>query len=258
MPYAGQIHYRGSISNSSGRVPLILIHGAGGSYLHWPPEIRHHAGGDILAIDLPGHGASSGEGMQSIAAYARVVHQFALDMGLEQVVLAGHSMGSAVALQVSLDHPDRVSGVILVGSGAKLRVHPQLLEYCASAETYPQVVSQVLDWSFSPEVDQKLVNLAGQRMAEVPPGVMLSDFTACNAFDIREQVGEINPPTLIICGEDDRMTPVWFSQYLAGEIEGSRLEVIPGAGHMVMLEKAEIVAGLVFDFLDQITPLEEE
>lgn len=252
MPFVGEIHYRGSVRSHTGRDPLILIHGAGGSYLYWPPEIRHLSGGSILAIDLPGHGESSGDVEESIEAYVLAMVEFLDNLEINQAVLAGHSMGSAIAQRMSLDDPDRVNGLILIGAGAKLGVHPQLVQDCGREETYPKAVSQIMEWSFSQQADQKLVRLAAERMVEMSPAVLVADFKACNAFDIRDQVGEIKQPTLIICGEDDQMTPVRFSEYLAERIRGSRLEVIPGAGHMVMLEKPEIVAKLVDDFMDEI------
>jgi len=252
MPFAGEIYYRGSVRSEKGRDPLILIPGAGGSYLSWAPEIRHRGGGGILAIDLPGHGESSGNVEESIEAYVLVMVEFLDKLEINQAVLAGHSMGGAIAQRMSLDYPDRVKGLILVGAGAKLGVNPQLIRDCSSEESYPKAISQILEWSFSQQADQKLVRLAGERMEEMSPTVLLADFKTCNAFDIREQVGEIQQPTLIICGEDDQMTPVRFSQYLAENIHGSRLAVIPGAGHMVMLEKPEIVAKLVDNFMDEI------
>ena len=252
MPYAGEIHYRGAFSRGNNRQVLILIHGAGGSYLYWPPEIRHRAGRDILAIDLPGHGESKGGPRDSIEAYAQALLDFMDLLEIDQAVLCGHSMGSAIAQRMSLDSPDRVYGLILVGAGAKLRVHPQLIEDCSQPDTYPQAVSQIMAWSFSQHADQRLMRLASERMKEVSPGVLLTDFQACNAFDIRDEVGEIKQPTLIICGDDDQMTPVKFSEFLADNIHRSRLEVIPGAGHIVMLEKPEVVAVLIDEFLEQM------
>jgi pimeloyl-ACP methyl ester carboxylesterase len=252
MPFAGEIYYRGSVRSEKGRDPLILIHGAGGSYLYWPPEIRHRGGGGILAIDLPGHGESSGNVEESIEAYVLVMVEFLDKLEINQAVLAGHSMGGAIAQRMSLDYPDRVKGLILVGAGAKLGVNPQLIRDCSSEESYPKAISQILEWSFSQQADQKLVRLAGERMEEMPPTVLHADFNACSAFDIRGHVGEIKQPTLIICGEDDQMTPVRFSEYLAERIRRSRLEVIPEASHMVLLEKPEIMARLVDDFMDEI------
>lgn len=252
MPFAGDIHYRGSIQEDNSRDAIILIHGAGGSYLYWPPEIRHLPGGNILAVDLPGHGESSGDCKASIEANTRALFEFMDYLEIDRAVLGGHSMGGAIAQRMSLDYPERVKGLVLVGAGAKLRVHPQLIEDCSSPETYPQAVSQILEWSFSQHADMKLVGLAGERMKDLSPNVLSADFGVCNAFDIRDQVGEIKQPTLIICGEDDLMTPVRFSEFLAGKIPGSRLEIIPQAGHMVMLEKPEVVARLINDFMENL------
>jgi pimeloyl-ACP methyl ester carboxylesterase len=207
-------------------------------------------GRNILAVDLPGHGASVGESQQSIQAYASALLKFLDELEFDTAVLAGHSMGGAVAMRMGLDEPHRLSGLILVGTGAKLRVHPRLLEDCTGEETYPRVVSQVMAWSFSQQADQQLVKLAGERLQDIKHDVLLADFNACNDFDMRERVAEISAPTLIICGEEDQMTPIHFSEYLADQIPNSKLEVIPGAGHMVMLEKSQIVARLMANFLD--------
>ena len=252
MPYAGELHYRRSARASEGKTQLVLIHGAGGTYLHWPAEIRHLAGEDILAIDLPGHGASEGEGKETIDAYAGSVLEFMDYMDIGQAVIAGHSMGSAIAQRLSLDSPERVRGLILIGAGAKLRVHPKLVEYCSSERTYPEAVSLVVKWAFSQQADERLVELAGQRMAEMPTSVMLADFLACDAFDLLNEVQEIQQPAMVICGEDDQMTPVRFSEYLVDKLTVARLEIVPNAGHMVMLEQPEIVAQLIKGFLDEI------
>jgi pimeloyl-ACP methyl ester carboxylesterase len=256
MPYAGELHYRRSARGNEGKTQLVLIHGAGGSYLHWPAEIRHLAGEDVLAIDLPGHGASEGDGKETIDAYAGSVLEFMDYLDINQAVIIGHSMGSAIAQRLSLDSPEHVRGLILIGAGAKLRVHPKLIEYCSSERTYPEVVSLVMEWVFSPQADRRLVELAGQRMAEMPASVMLADFKACDAFDVRNEVQEIQQPVLVICGEDDQMTPVRFSEYLAENIPESRLEVIPKAGHMVMLEQPETVADIVKGFMEEINSSE--
>ena len=252
MPYAGELHYRRSARGNEGRPRLVLIHGAGGSYLHWPAEIRHLAGEDILAVDLPGHGASEGEGKETIDAYAASVIEFMDYLDIRQAVLAGHSMGSAIAQRLSLDSPERVRGLILIGAGAKLSVHPKLIEFCSSERTYPEAVSLVVKWAFSQQADERLVELAGQRMAEMPARVMQADFLACDAFDVRNEVQEIKQPALIISGEDDQMTPVRFSQFLTERLPMARLEIVPHAGHMVMLEQPEIVAQLIKGFLEEI------
>ena len=257
MPSTANIHYQKYSGGERDKTSLILVHGAGGSYLHWPSEIRRLSGENIVAIDLPGHGASPGEGREGIDAYARDVIGFMDDLSVNQAVIIGHSMGSAIAQMLSLDYPERVKALILIGTGAKLRVHPKLIHYCSSENTYPQAVSQVMEWAFSAQADQRLVELAGERMADTSHKVVHKDFLACNAFDIRERVKDIQQPVLVICGSEDQMTPVRFSQFLIEELPTANLEIVPSAGHMVMLEQPETVANIIREFIEELDSLEK-
>lgn len=200
MPFSGEIHYRKFTGGDKTNIPLVLVHGAGGSYLHWPSEIRRLTGENTLAIDLPGHGDSTGEGRETIEVYARDVLGFMDDLGIPRAVIAGHSMGSAAALRLILDHPKRVYALILIGAGAKLRVHSKLIQYCSSEKTYPQAISMIMEWVVSSQADRRLVELAGERMEDLPANILLDDFKSCDVFDVRNHVGEIEQPTLVICG----------------------------------------------------------
>jgi pimeloyl-ACP methyl ester carboxylesterase len=256
MPRAQDIYYREYIGDGERRAPVLLIHGAGGSHMHWPSEIRHISGEHIIAIDLPGHGRSGGDGRDTIAEYTESLITFLDSLAIDKLALAGHSMGAAIILTLCLSSPERFTGIILLGAGARLRVHPAILNNCKSETTFPNVISIVKDWAFSPQADPRLVELAGERMAETPQNVVLGDFVACDEFNIRERLQEIKPQTLIICGDDDKMTPPRFSEYLVDKIPNARLEIIPNAGHMVMLEQPGRVANLMKAFLDEITHLD--
>ncbi len=72
------------------------------------------------------------------------------------------------------------------------------------------------------------------------PGVLYGDYLACDRFDVMAELDKINVPTLIMCGDEDQLTPVKYSQFLLERIKGSRLEILPGAGHMLMMEAAEL------------------
>ncbi len=99
MPNAGDIFYQFHEGIQEGkRPPLVLIHGSGGSHLYWHPHIRRLAGYCVYALDLPGHGKSGGSGEQRIQTYAEIVRECLLEIGLHNAVIAGHSMGGAVAL----------------------------------------------------------------------------------------------------------------------------------------------------------------
>ena len=159
-------------------------------------------------------------------------------------------MGGAIALEFALRYPVRLAGLILVGTGAKLRVAPEILtgildDYAGSTELLAQ-------WAYGEHVDPSLLRLYIRRLREVDPQVFHDDFVACDAFDRRADVRRIALPTLILCGDADRMTPVKFSQYLHEQIAGSQLVVVPGAGHMVMLEQPATVAEAVARFLTSL------
>jgi pimeloyl-ACP methyl ester carboxylesterase len=251
MPFANEQYYFEHGEAAPVRLPLILIHGAGGTHLSWPPQLRRLPGWRVLAVDLPGHGRSPGKGRDSIREYAECILGFLDVCGIGRAVLCGHSMGSAIALCLALEHPERVSGLILVGAGGRLRVNPEILARAAGENTYREAVRLVTAYSFSSRTSRRLVELAERRMAESPQPVLYGDFLACDAFDVMDRLGEVKQRTLIVCGEDDRMTPLRYARTLAERMPEARLEVLPGAGHMAMLEQPQRVNKLIIGFLDQ-------
>ncbi len=236
--------------------PLVFIHGAGGSSLHWPPQLRRLPDLDIYALDLPGHGNSSGVSAANIGEKVVAILEWKSELGLGACVFAGHSMGGAISLTLALEHPAQVAGLILVGSGGRLRVHPEILELTSSDERYPQAVELIMNWSFSGAADEGMVALAGRQMLRVPPEVIHADFLACDQFDVLSRVGEVACPVLILCGSEDRLTPPKYSEYLADHIADATLAIIEGAGHMVMLEQPEPVARQITAFFRAFEPRE--
>ena len=220
---------------------VVLIHGAGGSHLAWPPELRRLPGATVYAIDLPGHGRSSGEGRDSIGDYARDVLSLMDGVGREEALLVGHSMGGAIAQMVALIAPRRVTGLLLLGTGARLQVSDAILD---GLETqFDETVAAISKWSWGPEADPEWVAQGRQMMVEAGPEVLRRDFIACNRFDVRDRLDEIPAPTRVLTGEEDRMTPPRLGRSLADDIPGASFSLVPGAGHMVMLERpAEVVA----------------
>ena len=232
----------------TGRPPVVFIHGAGGTHQHWLFQVRDLAQAPTYAIDLPGHGRSETPGRDSIQAYAGWLIAFLDAVELEQVVLVGHSMGGGVALCTSMQFPDRVQGLGLVATGARLRVSPSLLD---TIRRDPQAAVRIIcHSSFSPEAPPEMLRLAREQMDAVPEGVLGSDFRACDDFDVRDRVGQITAPTLILCGSQDALTPLKYSIYLRDEIPGARLHLVAGAGHMVMVEEPHEVVRVLDTFLD--------
>ena len=134
MPINANIYYFEHQGEGTRKPPVVLIHGAGGTHLHWPAPIRRLPEYPVYALDLPGHGKSEGRGQQSITAYAQCVLDWMDSLQMHKAVFIGHSMGGAVALTLGLQHPERVLGLGLVGTGARLKVAPAILEYAAREE----------------------------------------------------------------------------------------------------------------------------
>ncbi|MBK8419697.1 alpha/beta hydrolase [Candidatus Villigracilis saccharophilus] len=254
MPIAADLYYfsHESQDNSVKRPPLILIHGAGGSYISWPAQIRRLEGERIFALDLPGHGQSEGVGRHSVDEYAEDVIAFMKALKIRAAVLVGISMGSAIALTVALKYPKKVLGLGLLGGGAKLRVAPPVLEWAANPNTFESAVDMVNENCFSEGAPQSLLALSKKQMMEIRPPVFHGDLLACNEFDVIGQLEKMDLPALIICGAEDKMTPVKFSELLKSRIANSQLHVIEHAGHMVMLEQPDRIAELLKEFVDNL------
>ena len=250
MPYAHQIYYHEADlrDGNTPATPIVLVHGAGGTHLHWPPQVRRLPGLRTLAVDLPGHGRTDGLGEQQLDGFVRQLADWATAVGFPKAIWVGHSMGGAIVQTLALEHPHIVHGIGLVATGAHLPVNTQLLENTAHAETFPLAVETIMRWAFSPQTDPQLRKLAAQRMLEVRHTVVHNDFAACNRFDIRDKLERITAPAIIIHGTADKMTPFRYAEFLASRLPRAELVKIPEAGHMVMLEQPEAVADALLRF----------
>jgi pimeloyl-ACP methyl ester carboxylesterase len=252
MPVAADIYYFHSKLGGGDSLPVVLIHGAGGTHLHWPSDIRRLPELRVYAVDLPGHGKSGHIGLQSIDAYTDSILAWMEAIKLHRAAFVGHSMGGAIALTLAKKNAEHVLGLGLISTGARLRVNPVIMENAVNSQTFPTVVSFITSKSFSKHADPHLVELATKRMHEIRPSVLYGDFISCDNFNMMEALDTIRTPTLIVCGQDDEMTPLRYSQYLKDHIKDSRIVVIPDAGHMVMLEKQHMLSQALGEFFRNI------
>lgn len=151
--------------------------------------------------------------------------------------MVGHSMGGAIVQKFALDCPEYLKAAVLVCTGAKLRVTSLIFE--AIRKDYAQAVELIMKLAFSSKATSEIREKAAEEMRNISPEVTYGDFEACDKFNIMDRLKEIKVPTLIICGSEDQLTPVKYSEYLKNNIPNSKLEIIADAGHMVMLEKPE-------------------
>jgi pimeloyl-ACP methyl ester carboxylesterase len=244
-------------SVSGGDLPkspaLVLVHGAGSNHLIWPPELRRLSGYRVFALDLPGHGSSSGSAEQSIEVLAGHLKSFIEAVELYQPVVVGHSMGGAIALKLTLMDPEMVSGVGLVASGAFLGGETDIQENLSTPATVPKALQLIRQRIFSTTTDPSLVKKVMAVLEETRPGVLYNDWRACTDFDMRSQVHLISKPVRIWVGSEDRLTPVSYANFLVSNMPDARLQVTEGAGHMLVLEAPGVISHGLEDFLEQLS-----
>lgn len=232
-------------SAESAAPTLVFLHGSGDDAHVWDALIAHLPEYAAIALDLPGHGALTnrpGPTTMTVDDYAGAVRAELTRRGLEHVCVVGHSLGSAIALRMAVEYPALVSRLALVGAGARMRVLPALLEEARSDP--PAAKWKLVEMGFTP------AHLAEARaffeqLAPLAPGMLYRDLAACDGFDIMSELGHIDQPTLIVTGEEDRLTPPKYARFLAEHLDSAQLALLPNAGHYAQLESPAAVADAI-------------
>jgi pimeloyl-ACP methyl ester carboxylesterase len=226
---------------------LIFIHGSGSCREVWYYQTRHFTEADAVA--LPGH--PFGEPCTSVDSYVEWLRGYIRDAGYTDVVLAGHSLGGAIAQLYALKYPEDLRGLILIGSGARLRVSTMYLKMLEHAKSNRSIPENFFHESYEC-IETELRDVLQRKAFENDPAVFLNDMLCCDRFDIMDRVHEIKLPTLVICGSEDIMTPPKYTEYLANKIEGARYVIIEGGTHMVFAEQPEVVNQAIEDFINSL------
>jgi len=227
---------------------MIFLHGSGGCKEVWHYQTQHFPDADV--IDLPGH--PEGEPRTSVDDYTDWLRVYIQERGYSDVVLVGHSLGSAIAQLYALKYPEDLKGLILIGGGARLRVHPMYLDTLEQSLSNPRIFEVFIKMSWE-LIEPELKKMLRRRSLENGPLVFLNDMLCCDKFDIMDRVHDIRLPTLALCGSDDTMTPPKYTKYLTDKIEGSREVIIDGGTHMVFAEKSGEVNQVIEDFLSGLS-----
>ncbi|MEO0327277.1 MAG: alpha/beta hydrolase [Pseudomonadota bacterium] len=243
---------------------LVLVHGAGGRDQDWPQAWRsaddvtralgltpasHVADLDqypIYSLDLPGHGKSEGEGCTSVDGYADVIKGFMEALDLSSVVLVGHSMGAAISLLVAIRQNPRLAGVVLIGSASKLQVAPPILEGLQT--DFENTVDAIVKFSWYKETGAFFKEKGRQRMLETGSKVVYGDYFACADFDLTDELGQVEVPSLIIASDKDRM--VRQEQSLAtAQAMNATYVALEECGHFQHIEQTANCAKAISEYL---------
>lgn len=235
-----------SITKSGKSKALIFIHGSGGSSYIWKNQLNLSINYDIIALDLPSHDKSDKISDLSLSLYVDVVYHLIQALNYEDVILCGHSLGGAIVQQFFFTYPKEVSGLILCGTGGRLKVDPTILVLLKNNDL--EFLDSLPAKAFYHSTPKETIEEYTQETSEISAEVTYRDFKICDNFDILNKIDAIKIPCLIIVGERDKLTPVKYSEFSHKKIPISKLHIIKNAGHMVMLERPKEVNQAIESF----------
>lgn len=240
---------------------LTLIHGMGADHTTWPDQVRGFSDRyKVLTVDVRGFGQSDKPpGPYSVKMFSDDLYGLFRALGVERIILAGHSMGGMIAMTFALDHPEMLTALILVDTSPAMA--PEMVSVMedsarmAETQGLELVVDASMERSFAPDFAKRQPEVfAYQRELRLrnDPIAYAAAYRAIVQFNLTAELGHIGCPTLIIVGDQDMPTPLDAARVLNDGIPASRLRVIKGSGHNTMLEQPEEFNAAVKLFLDAI------
>jgi pimeloyl-ACP methyl ester carboxylesterase len=214
---------------------LVFVHGSGHTHESFDAQTAAFPGAD--AVSLPGH--PEGRPLESVGDCAAWLVKYLRWKGADQAIIGGNSLGGAIAIEAALRYPERVAGLILLGTGARLRVAPHIFEMIDTQ--WPECIDALADLSLGTQASADLRTRLKEWHLTVGRDSTRQDYRLCNDFDAIDRVASIKTRTLVVVGSEDRMTPQKYSQFLHEKIAGSEFVLVEGAGHLAHAEKPEAV-----------------
>jgi 3-oxoadipate enol-lactonase len=242
----------GVAEQGEGGTPIVFLHGVGSDKSVWRPQLDHFGRTRrAVALDYPGYGdsdpAASGTTRDDYAAAILA----AMDaLTIERAHICGLSLGGVIAIAMHAAAPERCASLIIADSFALHPDGPAIYErsLIASADMHALAegrVEALLAQPADPAVRSEVV----ATMARIDPAAFRIGAEAVWLADQRERVAAIHVPTLVIVGEEDKVTPAHLSRDLTQAIAGAQLEVLAGAGHLANIETPRAFNRAVDEFV---------
>jgi pimeloyl-ACP methyl ester carboxylesterase len=236
---------------------LAFLHGSGVSARYWNAQLRALAGAArVVAIDVPGHGESDDAPDAGLAQYADIMARTLDELDAWPAIAIGHSLGGAVAITLAAQRPADVRGLVLISSCARLPAGSTSMPWFWAS--LPASLRRLLFFVtaknvlFAAGASPAAVALGMQELRACRPQTLATDVAIARSMDLTEVASGLRVPTLILCGSRDRVTPPALARNLHAMIAGSRLEIVEGAGHMLLIEASGAVNRAIAAFADTI------
>lgn len=237
---------------------VILVHGAGMDHSVWGQQTRYiaHHGFNALAVDLPGHGRSGGLALANIQALADFLGDLIDELACDQATLIGHSMGALSSLEAAASHSDKICGLVLCGAAASMPVHPVLLERAAANDI--DAAKLIASWGHGSGSHKGgnvmngvwMIGAAIRLIDRSSAGVLSIDLVACNDYSTAvEAAAKVDCPTMLLLATEDKMAPVRAATPLLEALTTASQVIIPGSGHMMMIEAPDATRDHLMNFL---------
>jgi len=226
--------------------PIVFSHGWSLDHRMWEAQVEYFSANHrIILYDHRGHGRSDKPKTgYSIKQLVADLYSLIQGLGLGKVILVGHSMGSLIAQKFALAHPENVRKLVLASSTARI-VDPLYISSLVSLGSFFAKLSRIHTRINISDIN-KLFEM-WKSGSKVP---MVQCTKAIASFDTRDEISEIEIPTLVIGGEEDLLIPKEMVEHLNQQIKDSVLAFIPAAGHMMMMEQPEAFNKILGEFID--------
>lgn len=250
--------YTGARALIAAQPALLFVHGAAHDHSVWALQSRYfaHHGYNVLAVDLPGHGRSTGAPLTAVTAIAQWLPRVLDAANVTAAALIGHSMGALATLDCAARFPDRVSKMALLGPAVPMLVSDELL---AAAKLDDHVAFELINgWSHSAAKQlggnqmpgMWMTGAALRLMERSRPGALYADLTACRSYaGGLDAAAQVRCPALVILGARDIMAPPKGAQAMIDALPVKRVHTLPGTGHAMMAEQPDAVLDALRAFL---------
>ncbi len=248
----GKLYYRTNADYLENKPFLFLIHGAGSDGRVWIrlfPNLKDEVA--VVIPDLPGHGKSEGKPSSNLIDYIEVIDKLAEEFNQSRFFIGGHSMGGAISLLYALEHPERISGVIIYASSSSLPVNPDLLKMIKVNFEMLATLSTQFSFAKNDEEITFFKNMVTEMTKENGSDVLYKDMIACNEYSVERRIKSLRVPVQIFAGQKDKMVSIKnIKAFYEDILAPKNITILENAGHMLILEEPDIVATETISFIN--------